>query len=340
MPVSTTHKKMSETRVMLNKASLKINLIHICIIILFFLSWEMVLSWYVEKNTVESPFEIDPLLLWRNRPEKFSHNSLGLRGADINPSKKPGEIRIIILGDSSIYGDGVSPDETMAKQLENIILSKRSGKSVVVANGGVCGYSSCQGKYLFRELIPAIKPDIVVIGYFHSDVKKERQEDCRIIYPNALTGLRRILYKSKLYLTLRKEIGLAKFYLWGRKERRQGSTMACNRVSPSDYSENLKEIIALSRQYGAKTVLIKMQHPASVFPSSPWWQDAEKYLQAQEDVGRDTQTPIVDIWDLFSMYRPEDVYTNDLLHPSSYGHLIIAQEIYSCLMKNNMLEAK
>lgn len=340
MPVSITHERMSETQVMQKKTSVKINLIHLCIIILFFFSWEMVLSWYVEKNTFESPFEIDPLLLWKNRPGKFNHNSLGLRGAEIDPSKKQGELRILILGDSSIYGDGVSPEETMARHLETIFSNNNPGMAVTVANGGVCGYSSCQGKYFFRELIPAVKPDIVVIGYFHSDVKKERQEDLGIIHQNALTGLRRVLFKSTLYLTLRKEIGLAKFYLWGRKERRQGSSSACNRVSTTDYGENLRDIIELSRKNGAKTLLIRMQHPANVYPSSPWWQDAEKYLQVHEEVATETESPIVDIWNLFSMYPPGEVYTNDLLHPSSYGHYIIAQEIYNCLIKNNMLEAR
>jgi len=334
------HERVSGIREMQKKASLKINLIHICIVILFFLSWEMVLSWYVERNTFESPFEIDPLLLWKNRPGKFDHNSLGLRGAEIDRSKKPGEVRVIILGDSSIYGDGVSPEQTAAKHLETIISTQNPGKLVTVVNGGVCGYSSRQGRYFLSELIPAVRPDIVVIGYFHSDVKKERQEDRTVVKQNILTGLRRVLYKSKLYLILRKEIGLVKYYLWGRKERRQGSSTACSRVTTSDYSENLREIIGISREYGAKTVLIRMQHPANVFPSSPWWQDAEKYIHVQDEVARDTESPVVDIWNLFSMYSPGEVYTNDLLHPSSYGHYIIAQEIYSCLIENSMLEVR
>lgn len=66
-----------------------------------------------------------------------STNSIGLRDREVGP-KRPGSCRILGLGDSDSYANGVNLSETYWKQLENC-LNGSSGRLTDVINGAVPG---------------------------------------------------------------------------------------------------------------------------------------------------------------------------------------------------------
>jgi len=99
-------------------------------------------------------------------------NSLGLRGPELPPEKAPGETRILMLGDSMVYGQGVADAGTVPVQLEREL--DRPGVSVV--NGGVRAYSTAQEMALLRELGPRIRPDLVVLCWFWNDLDADPVE--------------------------------------------------------------------------------------------------------------------------------------------------------------------
>ncbi len=69
---------------------------------------------------------------------EFSTNDLGLRYPPIPLEKSPGEVRILLLGDSFTEGVGVQASETFGNSLENHYSSK-TGTEVRFINAGLAG---------------------------------------------------------------------------------------------------------------------------------------------------------------------------------------------------------
>lgn len=99
-------------------------------------------------------------------------NAYGLRGAEV-PARVPGEVRVLALGDSLVYGQGVADDETVPWYLERE-LERRDplGREWTVINGGHRAYDTRQELGLLEELGPELEPDIVVILFFWNDFKE------------------------------------------------------------------------------------------------------------------------------------------------------------------------
>ena len=91
-------------------------------------------------------------------------NSLGLRGPEID-EKRPGETRILTLGDSLLYGQGVGDDETLAHYMRELL-----GGGYTVINGGHRAYATHQELGMLRELGPRLKPDVAVVFWYWNDL--------------------------------------------------------------------------------------------------------------------------------------------------------------------------
>lgn len=84
-------------------------------------------------------------------------NSLGLRNPEIGEKTKD---RILILGDSVVWGFGVEDDETFPYLLNEMLYDYE------VVNAGVSAYSTKQElDYLKRDGIK-LNPDIVILGFY------------------------------------------------------------------------------------------------------------------------------------------------------------------------------
>ena len=84
---------------------------------------------------------------WRGVPAKI--NSLGLRSPE--PSRKK-KTKVLIVGDSSVFGDGVPDQHTMSSQLERIL-----GQEYNVQNGGVPGFTCLQSQILYNRIVKKCK---------------------------------------------------------------------------------------------------------------------------------------------------------------------------------------
>lgn len=94
-------------------------------------------------------------------------NSLGTRGAE-PLDKKENVKRILFLGDSFTYGQGVSDSDSYPRQLESL-LNKRTFLNInfdVVNAAYADGYSPDAYYVYLAENIEKIKPDLVVMGFY------------------------------------------------------------------------------------------------------------------------------------------------------------------------------
>jgi hypothetical protein len=135
-------------------------------------------------------------------------NSLGLRGPELGPSSR-GERRILFLGDSLTYGQGVGDLETVPAALEHALRECDSGHPWTVVNAGHRAYGTAQELGLLEELGERVGPEVVVLGWYWNDVS---ERDVRATYESfrelgefvfdtgdRLEGLERVLWYAQEY---------------------------------------------------------------------------------------------------------------------------------------------
>ena len=72
--------------------------------------------------------------------------------------------RVLMLGDSFVFGQGVDAEDALPLQIEQALAQR--GDSVSVLNGGVVGYSTVQELAWFERIGGSLKPDVVIVGFF------------------------------------------------------------------------------------------------------------------------------------------------------------------------------
>ena len=124
-----------------------------------------------------------------NRATTISTTPTGTRTVVGVPERAP--FRIHLVGDSQIFGWGLSDEETVASRLQAAL-----GKVAVVINHGVPGYGPTQYRHLLRT-IPA--EDIVVI--FHTE-ENDMADAYNIARPNEVAcGFLATMVRSENKLT-------------------------------------------------------------------------------------------------------------------------------------------
>lgn len=137
----------------------------------------------------------DPTLGWVLRPQQRSFtidrpvtiNSLGFRSPEVAPRKSRQGFRVLCLGDSQTFGNGVSQDETYPAVLQSILALEAEGRHVEVLNAGIQGYGISQEVDLLERLQPSIQPDVVTIGFYINDLGDVLRRDVSSII-DAETG--------------------------------------------------------------------------------------------------------------------------------------------------------
>jgi len=107
----------------------------------------------------------DPLLGWVSRPGHVSpaHNTLahGIRRNFAETAIRPGAV--LAVGDSFTEGWEVNDGETWPAYLE-----RQTGKPVL--NAGVGGYGTDQTILRAEQLLPIVKPKVLIVGFLELDI--------------------------------------------------------------------------------------------------------------------------------------------------------------------------
>jgi hypothetical protein len=89
-------------------------------------------------------------------------NGRGFRGGSFDVARSA-RIRLLTLGDSFTFGLGVDSSDTWPAQVE-AMLRTEFGSQVHVVNAGVPAYSARQMRQVTEELMPELRPSIVLFG--------------------------------------------------------------------------------------------------------------------------------------------------------------------------------
>lgn len=113
----------------------------------FFCQYDAELGWVNRPNT-QCTFKGHPLAI----------NDRGLRDDDpVVPNDDNQKARVLLLGDSQVFGDGVAIEETLGARLETLL------PGVQTLNAGAIGYGGDQCVLLLKRLADRLKPNLTIL---------------------------------------------------------------------------------------------------------------------------------------------------------------------------------
>jgi lysophospholipase L1-like esterase len=101
-----------------------------------------------------------------------STNSIGLRDSEYPFEKSSEKHRILALGDSQTFGNGLEVRDTWPEQLEAYLNHAGKSRKAEVLNGGLPGSDTWQHEIILKRMLETYHPDTVVLAFYVNDVVK------------------------------------------------------------------------------------------------------------------------------------------------------------------------
>lgn len=220
-----------------------------------------------------------PELRWRMLPNssgfegvRFRTNSHGLRDQEIPLEKPTGTRRILALGDSTVFGFGVSFEKSFPERLETMLNERGGATRFDVINAGVPGYSIYQSLTYLRTEGLRFDPDMILLETNFNDrryVPSADDVDGPLLFSRAHDALVRREWLSKSALSRITRRVLRGVGLLKAGTERYGpidlDDLHC-RVSPERYRALLAELIGVARERRLPVVLV----PHADSPTKTW----------------------------------------------------------------------
>jgi hypothetical protein len=304
----------------------------ICSLVIFYASLELLtrVFWVPGKDTSSRAGVIftkpDATLVYENITYKT--NSLGLRDHHAL-EKGPNVIRVLTLGDSFLFGDGLAEKDLVTTNLEKVL--KKNSPKIEFINGAVGGWDTTAEYENLLTLAPIYKPDIVMVFFFTNDVIDESAINWRWRIKEYLRSHSRFcaflyyVYRDKLY----KVIGAPQILL------------------PQDYfhlDDSKKGWVRFKQAtLNIKTYTLKnnMELIFVIIPTLQSLDENYPYAELREKVCKfliDNKIKMIDLFDSFSPYNPEELWVSKInLHWNGVATKIAAKVIAEYLKNNHVL---
>lgn len=268
-------------------------------------------------------------------------NDLGFRGPPVAPEKPPGVFRILCLGDSFTFGEGVREADTYASLLPAMMAAEvaaaTAGRLDATSsptgaatqpvsleyesiNAGVQGHGTVDEVALYLRYGRRLRPDAVVLQFFLNDATESietiRQHEARLA-PAELSAAARVSRIWEIVELGRMERSRQDLYF--RTTRRSFHTdnwAACRRA--------LAELSEATRADGARLLVVIFPMLYSLDGAYPF-EDLHRLISAAA-----TEAGCATL-DLLTVYRGRDarelwVHPTDA-HPNATAHRLAAEAI-------------
>ncbi|MGH9966308.1 MAG: SGNH/GDSL hydrolase family protein [Pyrinomonadaceae bacterium] len=287
-------------------------------------------------------FEGDPLLLWRLKPNLakvewdftlVSTNGQNLRAAYEVKAKAHDTIRIVCLGDSVTFGYRVPPvwperpsdyDPEWIPYpmlLEKQLRAANPGRKIEVVAMAVPGYTSHQGLAWLRRDIDNLQPDLLTVSFGWNDASFSDAADRETIK----TDWRAVFVRWTIDHS--QAFAHASKWLRARNQAPMPVRTPVPRVSEQEYVNNMREIVRLAQDHGAKVIVIGAPYRDRV-TNPPEANLMIGYRSALRSAMRLDQIPYVEIRELTEAgYPANEGWFGELIHPNHMGHRLMTAEL-------------
>jgi len=308
-------------------------ILQMLVFLTFFISMEIILK---SINMKQIHFtRPHPAIIWENIPKyrsSYGHlyfNRDGFRSEEVSVRKPAGEKRILIVGDSCMFGFKLPQDLTIGYQLEEI-LNERDKRAIKwkVLNAAVIGHTTSQGRYILEKRGLKYQPDYILVGY-NNDSMSSPILDSEQSGNKSLLSIRLLLYKSEIFLTLRKMVSIYKLQrILMKNDHKFINSERKARITREQCRENIKYFIGKSGNNIIPIILVMPTKPSDIA-------DMDSHKKIMKDTALKFDSPLLDLNDFFKKnHKREKLFLpNSSLHFNSDGVEIAAEYISKKIME-------
>ncbi len=256
-------------------------------------------------------------------------NAQGIRADEDFAAKKPGERRLLVLGDSVAFGAKVSTSQTFPAQLEACL--QKDGRIWRVLNGGVTAYDPSQEADWLELFGWPLEPDVLAVAFCANDINPSKRTAEGLL--RSLDGVNQWLADHSLALH---ELRRCLWTMQAKYAKTSNEDAAPQNADDDTLSggwpfvENAYRQIAASAQKRAMPVML------FVFPTL----DEARTLQTDpcidhlRPIAQELGWQLIDLTPAFQDSSAEKLFLpNDPIHPSAAGYARAAR----CAAQNEAL---
>lgn len=299
---------------------------------------------YERYNAETGRLELVPNLRHTTRDgNEFLVNSKGFVGPEFAARPAEGVYRIIAVGDSCTFSEGIW--RLSYPGLLQEALDERWPGRFEVLNAGIEGYNSTFARDRVRQELVGYRPRLIIIYVGWNDLMKSdpanmsatgRYSRAARLMENSylVKAYRKVMFAQLRPLLLRPGAGEA------------GDAHAYDGFVPTTYRDNLEAMIGTLRDNGIRAALFtlptvvspgmtneELRRQSVFFPHFAGTYSVAKFLslhRAYNDTirrtGRELRVPVIDLDETFNAHDKRDLFW-DTMHPSRKGHRLIAETV-------------
>ncbi len=256
-------------------------------------------------------------------------NSRGLRGGELPIPKPAGIRRVLLVGDSTVFGVLVADGDTFAYRVQ--VALQQIDPNITVLNAGTPGWSSWQARRALDDRLLDYEPDLLVIATLWSDAQRTSRSDADR-FPATLP----VLDQSRAFLILREWVrevryGGAMERVWvGLQPPRESPAPSSRPPEPAeirvplpDYEANLAAMARMVADRGGSAAYLVL--PCVRDPAAGIVGDfRDDYRAAMRRAAASSGAPIADTPAAFVGTDPGQMFLDDV-HPTVAGHAKVAE---------------
>jgi lysophospholipase L1-like esterase len=278
----------------------------------------------------------------------FSNNLDGYRGPVRTAARAPNTFRILAIGDSFTYGEGVKDPDTMPAQLEKLLQDKHPELAVEVLNLGEPGTNTERHIGILRTR-KGLDADVVLLDYVLNDafrveaVDKERHaaDDMIMFRPGRIEkprGAKRWLRRwSRLYALIAARLDQRRIHKQTAAWYSDAFDHAKNEAGMVKTQHMLDTFVNESRQTGAAVLVVVypiLYHLGESYP----FKRAHLELAAMIEK---TGAPSLDLRDAFKGWNAESLVVHSVdHHPNEVAQRLSAEAIAAELEREGLVHAR
>ena len=278
-----------------------------------------------------------------HRPSSSAHlmgvdislNSLGDRGPELNDPKPQDCRRVLVLGSSITMGWGVPFEKIFTSDVQHMLNDQHpfgNNFTFEFANAGIGNYNTHFQYKLFQRQYPLVKPDMVVLHYFISDVQpRSMGRDSFILRDSFLAAF---LFDRWSQMKLRFSGNYKDLFTFYKDLYTDDSPPW------KQTQQEIAEMRNLTAKDGVPFLVMIVPDIHDLAPSTPY-----KALYAKmETAFKAMNIPTVNAFDPFQKEFGDDVtklwIQSDDPHPNAKGHALMAQILYQYFTGHDPLQLK
>lgn len=293
----------------------------------------------------------------KGKGSAFIVREINFRSGIPERPKPEGLFRVVVMGGSNVWGDGVdNPQLTFSAWLEKDLRQRHPEKKIEVVNSGMQGYIVFQLFLMLRMYVIDYEPDLIVLYVNRNDSSSqfgpytlrelwqmrgnipsvESVTEVVKTTPSSGEKARIWMRKSKLYNAMVLAIVGAREESFSGVTRKLKITKEVNPIS--DYAANLEEFIALCREKGVQ-IMLADEYQFWHFPPG----DQSRPIKIKKEmkrIAKEKNVPYLLVHDILTEKYPEGqmLFPTDIVHLNHEGHRLVAKMMADFIDEQRLME--